>query len=436
MKKTLAVAVSLLACQTYAGSSSVNAGAATTLGPSVNHTSTHSGFANPAMTSFMVPEEDRWRINYFFGGGFNIEVGDVNNFADDVDELVDILDDPNSTDDSASEVLDRFNEVLVKMGEQGYIKNSAVIHAPVTPLYYRSEELQGTFGMDVSVGTHIAATILDDELVLNTQNESFATNTSLYLKTGIETRVSFSYGRKFFEEHDFSRHGDFYAGVKLNLINLELSKQIKALEDFAGDDIEDVISDDYDKNLKSSSGFGVDVGVVWDAEWYRAGLTIENLNSPSFAYGDVGVNCEAVPENTLARNSCEVSRYFVAEGRVAQREEHTMDARTRVEGLIKLSDRWMVNSSLDLASYDDVTGFENQWFHLSTSYEGRGWWLPSARVGYQTNLTGSEVSSMTFGVTLFKALSLDLEYGLDTVEVDGSSGPRRLGFALAFEEKF
>lgn len=436
VKKVFAIALGYSACSAYAGTSVINSGSAMTTGPSLNQYSMFGASSNPAMAPLMVPEEERWRITYFPSLAFNLEVGDVENFVDEVDDLIDILDDPNATDEDPSDVLDRFNDVLVKIGDEGYIKNSISIHAPITPLYYQSEELHGTFGIDLSINTQIAALILDDVLSINASDDTYNTNTSLYMKSGIETRVSFTYGGKYFEDSAISSLGDFYAGAKLNIIRLELSKQVKLLQDFEGDEIEDVISDDYDKYLKASTGVGLDIGLMWDAEWYRLGLTMENINSPSFEYGELGVDCDGISGDAIARNSCEISRYFIDQGRIKGKEEHTMHAKTRVDGLLKVTDRWSISSSLDLAEYDDIVGFENQWFHVATSYETSGWWLPSTRLGYQKNLTGTELSSLLFGMTFFKVVNLDIEYGLESIEIDGSSGPRRFGFSLAFTEKF
>ncbi len=435
-KKLITILVGCISNSALALNSGINAGPSMTTGPSLSHFSVQNAMNNPALNPFMVPEGDKWRMAYFGSFGTNIEVGDVNNFADDVDDLADILDDPDSTDEETSDVLDRFNDVLVRMGESGYIKSNTLIHVPVTPLYYHSERFNGTFGLDVSIGTQIAGRILDDTLRFNPAT-AYETSTSLYMKSGIETRISLSFGGQYLEDHAVSSFGDFYAGVKVNLIQLELSKQIIAIQDFDGNDVGDIISDNYDNNLESSWNVGIDLGVMWDAERYRVGVALENLNSPGFDYGSVGVNCTRLDENTTARNSCEVAALFVARGRLDPTEEHKMNARLRADGLYKLTDTWSISGSLDLAKYDDVVGFENQWMHVGASYESsKGWWRPSARVGYQKNLAGEKLSSLNVGFTFFKMLTLDGEYGLETIEVDGSSGPRRFGFSIGIEEKF
>lgn len=439
MKRLICVAaLCLWSTGTHAGSSSINSGSSMTSGPSSNHYSLHAGTSNPALGELMIGDDKHWRFSYFPSVSVNVEIGEVDNFSDDLDELIDILDDPNSSDESVSDLLDRFNQTLVVMGESGYIKNSASVYAPLFPLYYSSDALKGTFTFELKWDAQVGLRILDAPLSFDNQNSSFSTATALYLKSGIATSLSAAYSREIPQvKWDFLGDGKLYGGVKLNLIRLELSKQVTPIQQLDGKDVDDVIKDEYDSNLRSSTNVAIDVGVVWDSERYRAGFTIANLNSPSFDYGTVGENCDAREENSLTRSACETARFFALErGEISTRETHTMQAFPRIDGLYKISKRWLVSSSLDLAEYNDVVGFDNQWFHVATSYEGRGYLVPSTRIGYQTNLADGSTSSINAGVTLFKALSLDLEWGLESVTVDGSSVPRRLGFALGFEQKF
>jgi len=435
--KKYAVIAGLLSMQAMAGSSGVNSGSSLTSGPSSSHFSIYAAANNPAMGSLMNPEDERWRISYLPSFAVNLELGDVDNFADDIDELIDIVEDPSSSGDSATEILNRFNDVLVRMGDQGYIKNSVSIHAPVAPLYYYSEDLQGTFFVDLSIEAQVGLRVLDAELSLDPVTQGFLTDTSLYLKSGIQKKLSLGYSREVFSDHHFIKDkGKLYAGATFSFVDMELSKQVTRIVDLDGAEVSDVLRDEYDNNLSSSTGFAIDVGLVWDAEWYRAGLTLENLNSPEFDYGDIGTNCNDRPENTIERNSCEVARSFIDQGRITATETHTQHALLRVDGLVKITDRWFVSGAMDMAEYDDFVGFENQWLNIATSYETEGMWVPSARLGYQKNLTGAELSSFTFGFTFFKSVSLDFEWSPDSVDVDGDSAPRRVGFALGFEEKF
>ncbi len=434
--KKIAVFFCFVSAQVFAVDG-VNSGTSLSSGPSSNHFSMSSSIQNPAMAPLMVPDGERWRINYLPSISSSTELGDVENFADDLDELVDLIDDPSTNTDSAEVTLDRFNDVLVRMGRNGYFKQSVNVSIPVTPAYYHSNSQKGTYFLDFNFGAQASLQVIDQVLRLDEQNQSFTTDTSIYVKSGIENKFSFGYGRQVFGSNKrLSKLGKFYAGVKLNLIQLELSKQITRLEDLDGEEVSDVIRDEYDENLKSNTGFGVDIGLVWDAEWYRAGFHIDNLIAPEFSYGKIGVNCESRTENTIERSSCELSQRLIADGRLKASEKHTKNTLLRVDGLLKITDRWFVSSALDLAEYDDIVGFENQWFNLAMSYESNDLWVPSARIGYQENLVGTGLSSYTFGFTFFKCVSLDFEWGTETITVDGDSAPRRFGFSIAFAESF
>ncbi len=432
--KKFAFASVILSAQAFAASG-INPGSSLSTGPSSSHYSIFAAANNPAMAPLMVPEDEKWRINFLPSLSFDAEVGDVDNFADDLDELIDLIEDPSTNTDSVNETLDRFNDVLARMGEEGYLNNSVYLTVPIAPLYYVSESLDGTFFTNLNVSAKTSLQVIDDTLRFDEQNQSFTTNTSLYFKSGIEKQISFGFGREI-SAGKFSDQGKLYAGATLNLISLELSKQVIRLEDLDGQDVSDVIRDEYDSNLESSTGIGLDVGFVWDADWYRAGLTLANVNSPEFSYGTIGVNCENRPENTIERNNCEIARSFVDQGRIKASETHTKHALFRIDGVLKLTDRWLLSSSLDMAEYDDIVGFENQWWHLAMVHEPKGKLIPGSRLGYRQNLTGTELSAFTLGLTFFKAFSLDIEWGAEQVDIDGESAPRRFGFSLAFEESF
>ena len=435
-KLFLLLGMMLAANQTTADNGTVNAGSSLTTGPVSNSYSLSAANNNPAMTSLVIGEEEKWRFSFLPNISFGVEVGDMNNFSDELDELIAIIDDPGSVSDSAQEVLDRFNAVLIDMGESGYIKNSLNINAPFFPLFHKSDRIRGSMGLSINAQAQLGLRVLDAPLSFDQQNSTFSTSTSLYIKSGIEKSIAVSYSRPMFE-HLSNRWGKIYGGVKLKLIQMELSKQLFTLHELEGKDVDEVIKDEYDANQKSTNNFGIDIGVVWERDRYRAGLTIENINSPEFDYGTVGGDCTHLEEGTTARSNCEVTSSFVQErGDIKGTETYTKHALARIDGLVHITPRWLVMSALDLAKYDDITGFENQWWHVATSYESGSWALPSVRVGYQKNLAGSKTSSAALGFTLFKGFTLDVEYGLETVEVDGTSLPRRLGIAIGIEEQF
>ena len=427
-----------MACVGNAYSASgLNSGSSLTTGPSSNHHSIYGAFANPAMNSLMIAEDDYWRVSYLPSFSITNELGEADNFTDDLDDLIDLIEDPDSLDEDADEILERFNRVVEEIGETGYTKTSAAINAPLLPLFYKADILGGNIGVDFSYNVQVGTRVLDSEILLDSTTNEITTSTSIYLKSGLEKKLSVSYGRQFFANMpEVASKGSFFAGVKVNFISLDLSKQVIPLVAVEGRDVSDIISDEYDNNVKSNTALGIDIGMVWDADKYRVGFVIENINSPSFNYGVVGRDCDDKAPG-FSQDSCAAAQFFVdVEGRIQANEKHTRDALARIDGLFKVTDRWVLSSSYDLAKYNDVSAFENQWFHLSTSYQTQNFWIPAARLGYQKNLAGISTSNLSFGISLFKYLNLDFEYGLEDVTIDGDTIPRRLGFALSVQETF
>ena len=438
-KAALTAASIAIQTQAFASTAGVNPGSSMTTGPASNVHSIAAASNNPAMTSLLVDDDERWRFSYFPNLGFSAEYGDVENFSDDIEELIDILDAPALIQEPVNEVLTRFNNALISLGSDGYLKSSLGIGAPIPALVHRSPVLNSSFGISASVLGQASVQVLDSELTYDDQNGSFSTATSLYLKSGIQKSLTLSYSRELKNTPalQFARKGKLYGGVSAKLVSLELSTQVSPLQQLDGDNVSDVISDEYDANLNQSTNVALSAGLVWETGRYRLGFTLENINSPQFEYGAIGVDCADKPENTTARSSCEAAAQFIqADGRIRGRETHTMHARSRVDGLVHLTRNWMTTASIDLAAYDDIVGFENQWLHLASVHEFDNRFIPSVRIGLQKNLAGEQLSSLTFGTSLFKFLSVDMEYGLDTTTVDGDSAPRRFGIAFGIEEHF
>ena len=100
---------------------------------------------NPASNSVVLPEGKRFRMGLWSSFGFATEVGDVANFEEDLDDLIDLLDDDNIDPGSVTETLERFNSVLAQMEDDGYLKVSGGVTVPGFPMVYRSERFKGTF---------------------------------------------------------------------------------------------------------------------------------------------------------------------------------------------------------------------------------------------------------------------------------------------------
>lgn len=436
----LAIVISALITTSpaLAGSSAILPGSLSTTGPTSDHHSMYAATLNPALADLAINQEEKWRFNYFAGVGANVEIGDANGFLDELDDLIDILDDPSVSTDSIDTTLSRFNNVLADMGDEGYVKSSTRVYLPGLPVYYRPGFIEGTVFAEVAFDTQWRLTLLDDELRFNDQNGSFETNSSAYIKSGIQQRISLGYGRELFSDVSFDNfRGRLLAGAKLNFYRMELSKQLMQLQTLDGKDIDQVIKDEYENNLVSSTALGLDAGIVWTANHYRVGFTVTDINSPEFEYGTIGANCEALAESSVQRSSCELTRYFTeSTGEILAKEVHTKHATATIDASIYPLANWSISSAYELAAYDDIVGTENQWVSLSTAYNPNSTWIPAVRVGMHKNLVGSELTSYGLGMTLFKILSLDVATSSETVVHDGTEIPRRFSFSLSIEESF
>lgn len=421
-----------------ADSGNIAPGATMTTGQFSNGHSLYSATLNPAVAALTVATSENWRFGYLPSLSFGGEVGDVNNFADDLDELIDILDDPSLAEGSIDETLDRFNSVLESMGQHGYTRVGVGLTAPLFPVYWRRDEFSGTVFSELSVDTQIRLSVLDEPLEYNDQTVSFTTGSAAYLKSGIEKRFALGYAKPLFSRlKSDALGGQLYAGGKVKLLNLELSKQVMRLEQLEGKNIEDLIEDEYENNLVSTTGVSLDLGIAWVASRYSAGLTLTNINSPSFDYGAVGVNCGSYTEGSFARNNCEAAAHFVDDtGRISGRETHKKHAVATLDASLYVLSNWVFSGAVDLAKYDDMVGMETQYLNLSTAVNTHSYWIPDLRLGYQKNLAGSELAVAALGLSFFDVVTLDARIALEEVEVDGNKAPRSAAFSLAFEEKF
>lgn len=422
----------------YANSNLLHHAQGLTAGQGSNHHALFSGITNPAMGDLMIRPDERFRMAYFFSLSSSTELGQVDNFVDDIDELIDILEDPaNAGDVPVNETLDRFNLVIEQAGKDGYLKTTNGLYLPPFPLYWRPLFLPGTITFEFNIESQINASALSDELIYDDQKETFSTATSAYLKSGLQTKLAFSYSQKVSSNLFGTKNTQLFVGAKLNIYDLELSKQVFQLELLRGQGIEDLIKDEYKNNRIKSTGIGLDFGAVWSAQRYRLGATITNLNAPAFNYGAIGVNCDKYTDASHSQSNCYIADYFSnIKGNIKTHEQHTKNAVITLDGSYFITPKWLVSAATELSRYDDTVGQENQWVHWSTSFHPKGFWMPSVRASYRKNLAGSKLSYAGIGLTLGKVVNIDLSLALEDVVVDTDKVPRGIGFALSIEEWF
>ena len=411
-------------------------GPAFTTGPTSSHFYLQGAIVNPAMPSLLVDQDETWRWSYFPSASASIEFGNIDDFIDEVDDMIDFVNESTLLNQDLNENIDRFNDIINALSDDGYIKTDLSIHAPLLPLVHTNDFFTGAMSIDVTYGVQATARLFDAPIQIDLRALEITTAASLYLKSSVETKLSFSYSQDVSRDTKWlSEKQKLYAGVKINLISLGLSRQVIPFVSLGGRDVENVIVDEYNNNLKNNVDLTFDVGFVFDSEKYRLGFTAENINSPTFEYNTFGQNCTEKSLG-LPRDSCLAAQVFTAEGRIGETEVFTIEPRFRADALYKINKNLHVSTAFDISEYQDVTGFSNRRFYVSSLYSTRYYLLPSVRFGYQKNLVDEGTSSLTFGASFFKFINIDLEYGLESVTVRSDESPRRLGFAISVEEHF
>lgn len=395
---------------------------------------------NPAAGETVIEEGENFRWGYLSSVGIGFELGDADDFSDDVDKLIEDLESDNVTAAQGNEVINNYNNnIRQKLGDEGYIKFDAHIVAPLAPFSFRSETLGGVISVDAMAGVTGKVSVLDDDISVNNSTQEFETNTAAYIKSVEYYSIGLGYSRPvdhpFITEFTDQLGGRLLAGVRGNFYNLSLSKQIVGLLNIDEDEeLSDVIEDDFDTNKETSSAIGVDLGLIWEAPNYHIGFTWRNINEPEFDYGSLGDNCSAKESSTSISN-CFTALYFAAQDRVTLNETYVMTSQTSVDAALNTQNkRWRLAASYDMQPMRDPTGDEYQWASVSAAYVSSSFF--GGRIGLSKNQAGSELTMLNAGLSLFGGMNLDVRYSLDNITVDGETVPRAFGVNLGFENSF
>ena len=220
-----------------------------------------------------------------------------------------------------------------------------------------------------------------------------------------------------------SSSGNLYGGFRAKYYSVGLERDATRIIDPSYTDSESLFKDkDYSNNLQSSSGFGVDLGAVWVAKYYRLGGWVDNINKPSFEYNKIDTS-GFTDTNVIAK--------------LSQDATYTMDPQGHIEAAVySESKNWILSVGADTNPVKDPVGQEYQWMTVSAAYATNSWWIPGIRVGYRANNAGTKLNYGSLGFTLFKCITLDASASLDSVTIDQSSMPRsamvNLGVELSF----
>ena len=358
-----------------------------------------------------------------FNVNVQAEAGDVN-FVDEIEELIDILDEDDITLDEATEIIDRFNEILPIAGEQGY----GNIHlSSDLPLSFQYKNDVGTFTFGTQMSAFLHSIVLDDEVRYNELQQTIETNSSGYVKAAEKLQVSLGYSRQINE----SKYGALFAGVRANLVQYGLSKQVISFEAADSDeDLGDIILDDYEDNIEREVGVTLDASAFFLSQNYSLGLNILNINQPSFKFGDIGKNCEEKPTEA-AQINCYTAQYF--SDRIALSETYKADAYVTAQASIFNDSQSMAIDFSIETEHNIPVGIEEQWASVSVSGRPESKYIPNLSLTYSKNLVGTELSYLS-GNLGWGIFNLSLGAALEDTEIDGDKSPRGVFIGLSLNK--
>ncbi|WP_029933407.1 conjugal transfer protein TraF [Thiomicrospira pelophila] len=228
--------------------------------------------------------------------------------------------------------------------------------------------------------------------------QATATTNAGFTVTGYQmTELTLGYGMDL-DRYFKIGNGSMNAGVRFKMLTagfnhyaFELDGIINDSQADFGDDLSDGIEDSMTFD-NTSSAMAVDLGLQYNAKNYMLGVTLENINSPSFDYTAVGTNNAA--------------QTLMDSGYLAK--DITLDAKGRVEGAyFSQNRRWTLAGFYDLNKTMAISGLETQKAGVSASYASNIWFAPDLRVGYTNESAGNAMSRIHGGLTV-GPISLDL----------------------------
>jgi hypothetical protein len=432
-KVKIAVLSALLCANAYADPVYLPPGSNLVYGASSNNQSIMSSVTNPAAAAAdLSNEESQYRFGLInIGGGY--EFGNFNDLFNTVDNTKTLLNTPivltgNTAIDLASvnNVINSVNTTTAALQKDG---NASIFfggHVPFTPLVVTRKGWGGSFVLDANASAIANMTFIADPIAPLTSapvGGSYtlpANDSTLLVKAAVVGELGLGYSRPVLS----SDTGDLTAGVRAKYYQVKLARDAQQLISSNGAQSTLKASQTYTSN----TGVWLDVGTLWTAKRYRVGAWINNINGPSFKFNTITTAelTAAGYSNTAIMNQ------------LAADQTYKMKPQLEMEGAFySESQNWVLNAALDGNKVQDPVGRDFQWATLSAAYATNSWWIPGVRVGYRTNLAGSKLNYVTGGLTMFKALSLDIAYGLKSItDNSGKSIPRSAMINLGLQMTF
>lgn len=246
------------------------------------------------------------------------------------------------------------------------------------------------------------------KIKLSVENDSL-----LLIKASKIAQFSLSYSRQAMH----SDAGDLYWGVKPTFYRVGLTNVGTRIGEIS--DTEGLFNDIKNADFIYENGFDVDLGLVWAAEHYQLGASVNSIFEHTYEFPDF---------DRTTFTSLNILNQLNDQSAYTMERQLTLEA-----GIFTDQRHWSLNVELDANPVEDPMHDDYQWFTLTAGYAADSWWLPSARVGLSRNLAGSKVAYINAGVTVMKFINLDVATTLDTVTLDGSEMRRGANIRLGVQ---
>ncbi|WP_114416405.1 conjugal transfer protein TraF [Marinospirillum perlucidum] len=362
-------------------------------------------------------------------GDLNLDLQKIASVAPDIEN---ILDDGSKTDEQkVKDILNIVNTEGLVDGNEDTLNNLA--------------DQYGLTLSDYGITTAGVSGASSDTLVEAAATGDLITETSINTNAGIDGRMAavghfaLGYGTRLSNWLDMNTdYGELEIGTRVNLYSVQTARTFISLQAEANSSIngseeeEDTFekaSEDFTDNTEQGVGVGLDLGFLWHANNYQAGITFYNLNEPEFDYPDLS--------DYLGQEALTALQGLESSGKTQVAESVALTRHAVLEGAVYSSSRnWMLQGSYTLGTATNFVGDEFQTMQIAAGYFPKAWWAPGLRAGYSQNLVGSELSKVHAGLTLFGLLHLDAAVGLESSSFEGSDIPRYASFSMGLEEKF
>jgi hypothetical protein len=446
-----------------------------TYGNSSNNQSIMSSITNPAAAAAQLGNEDnQYRFGILSSIGAGYEFGNVGQLYNTIDNAKNTITTPITTSQlttmyatdcpsgtctpaqstafatdiattiNGSAAVATVNTVLSQLQQDGTVSVYGDVHVPLTPFVVTKKGLGGSIVLDANYSAIANMSFLADPLFISNATATNIANTystyadpagnnsngtytlpaipndsTLLIKAAVVEEIGLGYSRPVLKREN----GDLTAGVRAKYYKVKLVRDAELLDQQTNGSKSTF---NASKSYTSSTGFGLDVGTLWTAKRYRLGAWVNNLNSPSFDYNTIDPTKLAAYTNPAIISQLSAS------------DTYKMKPQLEMEGAFySESQNWVLNAGLDGNAVQDPVGRDFQWATLSAAYATNSWWIPGIRLGYRTNLAGSKLSYTTAGLTLIKALSLDIAYGMDSItDNNGKKIPRSFMATLGIQMTF